>query len=171
MRQTLNHFFESGQPLIIATKVTNGHKLTGDLINHVYLIMYGRDIDDLGAFFARCSYQQWNWRYSEFSRLYRMEFIELNEDITPHIEQEYSETKYQKFLRDYLEAEPNDLIEWYTKNIAKLVLQGVTYRQLQKDAKINKDYITQAIKKFKHDVLNNFEQSRNRNDSDDSASA
>lgn len=169
MRLTLNHFFESDVPMIIANKVTNGHILTRDLVNHVYLIMHEKQIDDFSAFFARCAYQQWNWYQSEFNRLYRCEFIELNEEITPEVYQEHNETKYQKFLRDYLDEQSSDLIEWYKKEIAKLFIQGMTYREIQSRTSINLRYISETIKQFKNDVRNNFKQSRDSNDPDDAA--
>lgn len=169
MRLTLNHFFETDVPLIIANRITNKHQLTSDLVNHVFLIMHGKHIDDFAAFFARCAYQQWNWYQSEFNRQYRCEFIELNEDITPTEITDQQESRYQKFLRDYLEDHSGDMVEWYKKEIAKLFIQGMTYREIQSRTTINLRYISETIKQFKHDVRNNFEQSRDGNDTDDNA--
>lgn len=168
MRLTLNHFFESDVPLIIANRITNKHNLTHDLVNHVYLIMHNKHIDDFAAFFARTAYQQWNWYQSEFNRQYRCEFIELNEDITPTEMTDQQESRYQKFLRDYLEEQSGDMVEWYKKEIAKLFIQGMTYREISKRTSINTRYILEAKKQFKNDVRNNFEQSWDGNDPDDS---
>jgi len=152
---------------MIASKVTNEHKLTYDLINHVYLIMHKKQIDDVPAYFARCCYQQWNWHNSEFNQQYKSLHHELNENITPEINSEYEESEYKKFLRDYIDGEPHDISDWYRRNIAKLHISGMSYREIQKNTKINKDSIVQTIKQFKDDVRNNYDKHRNSNDSDD----
>jgi len=168
VHQTVDNFFQSDEPYIIANKVTSGHDLTDDLVAHLYIMMHDKDnIKDVPAFFARCAYQQWNWYQSEFNKQYRSEHIELNEEITPDVQHKSDESEYQKFLRDYIEEPPNDLIEWYKKEMAKLFIQGMTYREIQSRTKINLRYISETIKQFKDDVRNNFEQSRDGNDPDD----
>lgn len=171
MSQDQHEFFKSDVPFIIAHKITNGHQLTNDLVNHVYIIMHNKSIDDYASFFARCGYQQWNWKMSEFNRQYKTGFIELKEELTPQTEQDHSETKYQKFLRDYLELEADDLIDWYKKEMAKLFIQGMTYREIQNRTNINLRYISETIKQFKYDVFNSYNGSGNINDTDDTSAS
>lgn len=154
----MNEFFNSEQPYVIADNITKGHELTNDLVSFVYLAMYDykKPIEDPVKFFTTLATNQWRWCDSEFNKTYKQTYIELNENMTPDKEEEFIESEYKKFLRDYLESDTTDLVEWYKKEMAKLFIQGMTYREIQSRTTINLRYISESLKQFKHDVSNNF---------------
>ena len=154
----MNEFFNSGKPFEIASNITGGDELTGDLVNFVYLAMYEYDkpIEDYTKFFTRLAYNQWNWSDSAFNKLYKPPFNELNDYSMKAESEDNEENEYRKFLRDYLETPSDEITEWYKKEIAKLFVQGMTYREIQKGTKINLRYISETIKQFIDDVNYNF---------------
>lgn len=169
----MDEFFNSQKPYEIAGNITGGHELTNDLVSFVYIIMreYKKPIDDCLKFFTRTAHNQWNWSDSEFNRLYNPPFNELNEGLTPYKTQTEEESEYKRFLRDYLESPSDEITEWYKKEMAKLLIQGMTYREIQSATTINLRYISETIKQFIEDVNNNFNSRRLRNGCPDSPPA
>lgn len=162
----MSEFFESMQPYEIASKITSEHSLTTDLVNHVLLIIHNKkEVENIGGLFARVCWNQWTWCDSEFNNLYRKDNIELNEEITPNVERKRTHNKYRKALEEYLETNYHkDPVDWFRKEIVKMTFQGMTYRQIQEETGINKDYIVQIKKQFKDDFRNYFNEC---GDSDD----
>jgi len=160
--------FETVIPYQIADKITNCHELSPDLVAHVYLLMLERnDIDDETKFFARCAYQQWTWYNSEFNKLYRPHFlIELNEEICTEEDEPIHNDKFRKHFREYLIQQPEDVYDWFRREIALMYLDGMNYRQIQAATRINLRYISQTINQFKDDVYNSFYSDSDSNDSD-----
>ena len=168
----MEQFFNSKKPYEIASNITGGHELTNDLVSFVYLIMYDypKDIEDVTKFFTRLAHNQWNWCDSPFNLLHKPPFCELYDNY-PDKNQDTQENEYKRFLRDYLEEPTNEITEWYKKEIAKLFLQGMTYREIQSGTKINLRYISETIKQFKNDVSNNFNKCRISNGNANSSPA
>ena len=150
-------FFESPEPYQIADKITNCHELAPDLVAHVFLIMQGRELENEAGFFARCAYQQWYWTRSEFNNQFRpYGFTEFNEEISNEDSDVIHNDVFEAHLNKYLEKETTDPIEWFYREIALMVLEGKTYRDIQQVTKINLRYISETMKQFKNDVYNNF---------------
>ncbi len=66
----------------------------------------------------------------------------------------YNETQYQQILDAYLEQSPDNDEELFCKEITKMRLMGMTYREIKGLTGINLDTINKAINKFKHDIHN-----------------
>ena len=157
----MENFFNSEEPYIRARNITNNHELTGDLVSFVYLMMFDskKEIKNVAAMFTKLAYNQWNWSGSEFHKEQGTFNETYSHDDLDYLKCEFSdneETDRQRFLRDYLEQESSDVVEWYKKEIAKLILQGMTYREIQKNTKINLRYLSETIKQFIEDVHSDF---------------
>jgi len=66
----------------------------------------------------------------------------------------YNETQYQQILDAYLEQSPDNDEELFCKEITKMRLMGMTYREIKGLTGINLDTINKAINKFKYDIHN-----------------
>jgi DNA invertase Pin-like site-specific DNA recombinase len=64
----------------------------------------------------------------------------------------YNETQYQQILDAYLEQSPDNDEELFCKEITKMRLMGMTYREIKGLTGINLDTINKAINKFKYDL-------------------
>ena len=166
----MRDFFNSSKPYEIAANITRGHELTNDLVSFVYIIMheYKKPIEDPCKFFTRLAHNQWNWQDSEFNKIHKPPFTELNENLTPDKDQDNTESEYKKFLRDYVNEDSDDIVEWYKKEMAKLFMQGMTYREIQSKTSINLRYISETIKQFKYDCISDFNKRSLRNGGADS---
>jgi hypothetical protein len=164
----MKDFFNSRKPYDIADKITNEGELSADLVAHIYILMQSRDdIENPAAFFARCAYQQYNWKNSEFNRLYNPYFTsEFNDDISIEDDDIIHNDKYRDFLNDYFEQSDGSPVDWYKKELVRMWLSGDTYRTISKNTTINIRYITEAIKQFKNDVYNSFYSSSDGTDTD-----
>lgn len=153
----MGDFWKTNRPYEIANIVTANHELSGDLVGHVYEQMRTRtDIQDEEKFFSRMAYQQWTWRNSKFNKLYRPVFTdEFNEN---HITEEniIHQDHFREYLYAYLDRETGDMREWYKRELVKMVLSGMTYREIQKATKINIRYITETVKQFKNDLFSDY---------------
>lgn len=146
--------FWKKEAYIIAHKITGGNNLHHDLVPHVYLLLSKLDIkqQDLPRVFARWAYNQYNWKESKFNQLYRSSvpipegFDKMQEDNV------YNETQYQQILDAYLEQSPDNDEELFCKEITKMRLMGMTYREIKGLTGINLDTINKAINKFKYDL-------------------
>lgn len=154
------NFFDTTEPYDIADKVTNCHELAPDLVAHVYLLMRDREgIENDAAFFARCAYQQWNWRNSEFNRMYESHFksVEFNEGLLCELSEEVIHNdQFREHFDKYIASKPIDIYDWYRREITFLHLSGMNYRTIEKKVGINRRYITEIIKQFKNDVFNSY---------------
>jgi len=133
----------------IAKKITSNNELHCDLVSHVFILMHRFNFpeSDTPAVFARFAYNQWNWQKSEFWRLYRSEGEALN-DLADSIEKP-SENKYSEILDAYLHSNDGDE---FIKEITKMHLCGMTFREIKDLTGISLDTIHKAIKQFKNDL-------------------
>lgn len=161
--------FETNKPYEIANNMTRNHELAPDLVAHVYLIMVEKnDIKDETKFFVTCCHRQWTLPNSEFNRQYRPVFTtEYNDEVFEHDETILHNDKFKQFMNEYLITTPPTIEAWYCREVAILWMDGMTYREISKETKINIRYITEAIKQFKHDVLHSFHISIGQHDSDE----
>ena len=136
----------------IARKITSDHELHSDLVSHVFILMYRFDFNDsdLPAIFARFAWNQWTWQRSEFWRLYKstseplFDVVDSNDSPTRN---EYSET-----LANYLDLIPENEQERFIKEITKMHLCGMTFRDIKELTGISLDTIHKTIKQFKNDL-------------------
>ena len=138
----------------IANKITGGNAISSDLVGHVYLLVYKLNIteEDLPKVFARYAYNQYKWRDSQFNKHYRLH--EELKDINIQSEDHYEVTRSEKLLDEYLHQDPVDDQQLFTKEITKMVICGMTYREIKKLTGISLDTIHLAVKKFKDDLYN-----------------
>ena len=165
------NFFETEEPYRIADKITNESILSPDLVAHVFIIMEKRtDIEDEASFFSRTAYQQWNWHNSEFNRLNRTNELRFENDGQIHDPSEEiiidNGSKYLEFLRYYMNKKPETPEEWFKIKVGQMVIDGLTYRQIEQRTKLNKRYIHDTIKQLKNDIFTSFYGDRDRSNSD-----
>jgi len=67
----------------------------------------------------------------------------------------YQESKYQQILDEFMDDNSENDQILFCKEITKMHLCGMTYREIRSLTGISLDTIHKAIKKFKND-LNNF---------------
>ena len=158
----IDDFFSTKSPYNIADKITKGSDLASDLVAHVYMIMIKKPKpDNIGACFNVIARKQWNWHNSEFNRLYNPKFTTEFDETFMSVEDEtiIHMDEFKKHLKEYMTIEiskSRNPVEWFTREIARMVLDGKTYRQIQIDVKVNTSQITRSIKKFKDDVFNYY---------------
>ena len=165
-------FWESKQPYEIANVITNGHELTCDLVSHVFLIIHHKtDIEDMPAYFARVAYQQWVWNNSLFNKTYNPCYTISIDELELDFEEDdiFHTTKYKSFLENYLDRvphnEPNE--EWFIKEVARMKLNGLTNREIQRKYGINQAYVSLTMQKFKQNVLDSYNKHSSSEDSTD----
>jgi len=128
-------------------------------------------IEDELAYFSRTAYQQWNWHNSDFNRLNRVNELRFEDDgnIADPMDDIIIENgqKYLDFLRDYMNRTPPTPEDWFKIKVGQMVIDGMTYRQIEERVKLNKRYITETIKQLKNDINTAYYRECNRNDSDD----
>ena len=56
--------------------------------------------------------------------------------------------------------------DWFKIKVGQMVMDGMTYREIETKTKLNKRYITETIKQLKDDINTTYYSERNRNDSD-----
>jgi hypothetical protein len=133
----------------IARKITSNHELQGDLVGHVFILMNRFDfhVSDIPAVFARFAYNQWNWQRSEFWRLYRSDGEAINDVIDSH--DSPSNNEFSEMLDAYLHSNDGDP---FIKEITKMHLCGMTFRDIKELTGISLDTIHKTIKQFKNDL-------------------
>jgi hypothetical protein len=133
----------------IARKITSNHELSGDLVGHVFILMYRFDfnLSDIPAVFARFAFNQWNWQRSEFWRLYRSDGEGINDVIDSNDSPSINE--FSEILDAYLHSNDGDP---FIKEITKMHLCGMTFREIRNNTGISLDTIHKAIKQFKNDL-------------------
>lgn len=155
------HFWKT-EAYKIASKITAGRSISSDLVSHVYLLVCHLNIseEDLPKVFAKYAYNQYKWRDSTFNKQYRLH-EELTE-INIQTDDEYEVSEAQQLLDDYLHQSPTDDQELFTKEITKMHLMGMTYREIRTLTGISLDTIHLAIKQFKNDLYNYNNNNANR---------
>lgn len=136
----------------IARKITSNHELHGDLVGHVFILMHRFDfhLSDIPAIFARFAYNQWNWQRSEFWRLYRSDGEAINDVVDSY--DSPSNNEYRETLSKYLDQSDSNEQEKFIKEITKMHLCGMTFREIKELTGISLDTIHKAIKQFKNDL-------------------
>jgi hypothetical protein len=122
-----------------------------------YLLLSKLDIreSDLPRVFARWGWNQYTWKESKFNQLFRGSisvpsgFDKIDDGMM------YQESKYQKILDQFMDDNPENDQILFCKEITKMHLCGMTYREIRSLTGISLDTIHKAIKKFKND-LNNY---------------
>jgi len=145
--------FWEKEAYLIASKITGGNPISSDLVSHVYLLVHelGITSEDLPRVFARYAYNQYNWRDSTFNKHFRLN-DPLPDLYDKETDQDYHETEMQKLLDAYMDKSPCDDQELFTKEITKMHLMGMTYREIRNETGISLDTIHLAIKQFKNDL-------------------
>ena len=155
--------FWKKEAYLIASKITGGNPISSDLVSHVYLLVHELSIrsEDLPRVFARYAYNQYNWRDSTFNKLFKTYDDLPDMDSRQSDDESYQVTKAQELLDDYLHQSPEDDQKMFTKEITKMHLMGMTYREIRTLTGISLDTIHLAIKQFKYD-LSDYNNSTNR---------
>ena len=143
----------------LAKSITRGNPLYEDLVSHVYILMdkYNVREEDLPRTFVWFAHNQWNWYQSDFNKQFRgsANTVELSELLPSDPDDTPSELL--KFLQSYLEESPADDSDTFCKEITKMYLYGMTYREIRAETGISLDIIHKAIKQVKHDIHYSYE--------------
>lgn len=139
----------------IALKITGGSDLHRDLVSDVFIILSQYNISeaDLPKTFARFAYNQWKWPGSEFNKKFNppIRLLPYESDVaSKETDEEISE--YQQYLDKYMERSPEDDQELFCKEITKMHLYGMTYRDIKAETNLPLRVIHGAIKQFKNDL-------------------
>lgn len=141
--------FWSREAYDIARKVTSNHELHADLVHHLYIRMHRFNFknEDVPAIFARFAFNEWNWQRSEFWRTYRSNTDEIN-DMADEFHSP-SNNEFSDCLDAYLHSNEGDE---FIKEITKMHLCGMTFRDIKELTGISLDTIHKTIKQFKNDL-------------------
>ena len=139
----------------IALKITGGSELHRDLVSDVFIILSQYNISDadLPKTFARFAYNQWKWPGSEFNKKFNppIRLIPYESDVASK-ETGEDISEYQKYLDNYMERSPENDQEMFCKEITKMHLYGMTYRDIKAETNLPLRVIHGAIKQFKNDL-------------------
>ena len=139
----------------IALKITGGSELHRDLVSDVFIILSQYNISDadLPKTFARFAYNQWKWPGSEFNKKFNppIRLIPYESDVASK-ETDEDISEYQQYLDSYMERSPEDDQELFCKEITKMHLYGMTYRDIKAETNLPLRVIHGAIKQFKNDL-------------------
>jgi len=145
--------FWNKQAYDIAKRITSDRDIHRDLVSFIYILLHDRNIVSISlpATFARYAYQQYNWKNSEFNKLYVSFDRDISEINIEKICEDYEESHYGNMLDEYFEQKSSNDAEFFCKEIAKLVFQSMSYREIEALTGIRIKDIFNAIKQFKHD--------------------
>lgn len=139
----------------IALKITGGSELYRDLVSDVFIILSQYNISeaDLPKTFARFAYNQWKWPGSEFNKKFNppIRLIPYESDVASK-ETDEDISEYQQYLDSYMERSPENDQELFCKEITKMHLYGMTYRDIKAETNLPLRVIHGAIKQFKNDL-------------------
>ena len=139
----------------IALKITGGSELHRDLVSDVFIILSHYNISDadLPKTFARFAYNQWKWPGSEFNKKFNppIRLIPYESDVASK-ETDEDISEYQQYLDSYMDKSPEDDQELFCKEITKMHLYGMTYRDIKAETNLPLRVIHGAIKQFKNDL-------------------
>jgi uncharacterized protein YerC len=154
--------FWSREAYEISKKITSNNELHVDLVSHVFLILHHLNIseEDLPRTFAKFAYNQWTWKQSQFNRQYQRGIVnvELPESFTGKTDDE-NFSEYEDLLIQFLEINPVDDSQMFCKEIARMHLYGMTYRDIRNETDLSLQIIHQAIKQFKNDLYDYYHHS------------
>lgn len=143
----------------IAKKITGGSDLHKDLVGHVYLLLYDRNIpeQDLPRTFARFAFNQWKWPGSDWNKQFNTmaHMVSLDYDIPLQSDDENQEGEYQEYLREYMEKESTTDQELFIKEVTRMHLYGMTFRDIKAHTGLSLRVIHSAIKQFKYELSSN----------------
>jgi DNA-directed RNA polymerase specialized sigma24 family protein len=147
----------------ITKKLTGNSSLSHDLVSHVFLLLFDKDIpeDELPKTFNKFAYNQWHWPNSSFNRehRFRANTVDIIDDIDlTDDSNEY--TEHEDFIYNYLHSNSATDEEMFIKEIASMHLCGMTYREIQSKTSISLDTINKTINQFKNDISNSFDKHR-----------
>jgi Trp operon repressor len=148
--------FWNKQAYDIAKRITSDRDIHRDLVSFIYILLHDRNIVSISlpATFARYAYQQYNWKNSEFNKLYVSFDRDISEINIEKICEDYEESHYGNMLDEYFEQKSSNDAEFFCKEIAKLVFQSMSYREIQALTGIKISTITKTMQKFKYDFRN-----------------
>jgi len=81
--------------------------------------------------------------------------VSLDYDIPLQSDDDNEEGEYQEYLREYMERESTDDQELFIKEVTRMHLYGMTYRDIRSQTGLSLRVIHSAIKQFKYDLSNN----------------
>jgi DNA-directed RNA polymerase specialized sigma24 family protein len=142
--------------LNICKSITGGSDLAGDLHHETLLVIHKiqpNTFEDAVKLFKYIAHRQWN-EYGRFSTLYNHKAPDFTITDMADEENTTEPTKYQKFIVNLLELEPQDDRQLVIFSIVKLRLQGYTLREIGEELNINHVTAQKAIKQFESDVRN-----------------
>jgi DNA-directed RNA polymerase specialized sigma24 family protein len=144
----------------LAKSITRGHPLHEDLVSHVYILMdkYSVSEEDLPRTFVRFAYNQWNWYQSDFNKTFRgsANTVELS-DLLPDDMDDMAPSALKLFLDAYMDQSPANETDIFCREITKMYLYGMTYREIMAETGISLNIIHKAIKQVKHDIHHSYE--------------
>ena len=76
-------------------------------------------------------------------------------------------SKYMEFFREYMNSKPSTTEDWFKRELGHMIIEGMTYREIESKTKLNKRYITESIKQLKNDIYIAYNRKCNRVDPDD----
>lgn len=137
----------------IAKRITNDREIHRDLVAFVYILLHDKGIVpiSLPAVFARYAYRQFHLKNSEFNRLYLSFSVDISSINIESVVSEYEENNYGVLLDEYFDQKSKSESEFFCKEIAKLVFQSMSYREIEALTGIGITSIYKAIKQFKND--------------------
>lgn len=140
----------------IAIKITGGSELYRDLVSDVFIILSKLDIQeaDLPRTFARFAYNQWKWPGSEFNKKFNppIRLLPFETDVAFKETEDDDLSEYQCYLDNYMQKSPEDDQELFCKELTKMHLYGMTYRDIKAETNLPLRVIHGAIKQFKNDL-------------------
>jgi hypothetical protein len=152
--------FWSSEAYRLAKSITRGHPLHEDLVSHVYILMdkYSVPEEDLPRTFVRFAYNQWNWYQSDFNKTFRgsANLVELS-DLLPDDMDDMAPSALKLFFDAYMEQSPADETDIFCREITKMYLYGMTYREIMAETGISLNIIHKAIKQVKHDIHHSYQ--------------
>ena len=159
MLGTIVTMFWEHEAYKIAKKITNGSPLHKDLVGHIYLLLYNRNIpeEDLPRTFARFAYNQYKWPGSDWNKQFNTmaHMVSLDYDIPLQSDDDDEEQEHQKYLREYMDKESNDDQELFIKEVTRMHLYGMTFRDIKAQTGLSLRVIHSAIKQFKYELYCN----------------
>jgi DNA-directed RNA polymerase specialized sigma24 family protein len=153
----------------LARKITKGSPLAEDLVSHVYILLHKYNVpdDELPRTFVRFAHNQWNWWQSDFNKTHRgsANTVELS-DLIPNDIENWQPTDKALFLQEYMDESPVDDSDQFCKELTRMHLYGMTYREINKETGISLDIIHKAIKQVKNDIHNSYQHRYSESDAD-----
>lgn len=145
--------FWNREAYTIARKITSDRDIHRDLVAFVYILLHDKGIvpQSLPATFARWAYQQYNWKDSAFNKQYANYHLDIDSIDYDKIDEKYQESKYGRLIDEYFDQESATENEFFCKEIAKLVFQSMSYREIERLTGIRHDIVCNAVKQFRND--------------------